>query len=126
MFKKAVKSRWLSFDQAVSSMIDEFPVVVHTLCELDGSEYCPTAHGYLVLLTEFRFLSMLYVLGDVLPILACLSKTFQEGKFNFSQIKPSIRYCKAKLNALVRDSTPVVKLENEIEKVRSMQRSLKT
>ena len=51
-----------------------------------------------------------------LPILACLSKTFQEGKFNFSQIKPSITNCKAKLNALVRDSTPVVELENEIEK----------
>ena len=55
-------------------------------------------------------------MGDVLPILTCLSKTFQEGKFNFFQIKPSIRYCKAKLNAFVRDSTPVVKLENEIEK----------
>ena len=55
-------------------------------------------------------------MGDVLPILACLSKTFQEGKFSFSQIKPSIRYCKAKLNTLVRDSTPAVKLENEIEK----------
>ena len=33
--KKAVKSRWLSFDQAVSSMIDEFQVVVHTVRELD-------------------------------------------------------------------------------------------
>ena len=97
-------------------MIDEFQVVVHTLRELDETEHCSTAHGYLVLLTEFRFLTTLYVLGDVLPILACLSKTFQEGKFNFSQIKPSIRYCKAKLNALVRDSAPVVKLENEIGK----------
>ena len=102
--KKAVKSRWLSFDQAVSSM-----VVVHTLRELDETEHCPTVNGYLVLPTQFRFLSTLYVLGDVLPILACLSKTFQEGKFNFSQIKPSVRYCKAKLNALVRDSTPVLK-----------------
>ena len=81
--KKAVKSRWLSFDQAVSSMIDEFQVVVHILRELDETEHCPIAHGYLVLLTEFRLLSMLYVLGYVLPILACLSKTFQEGKFNF-------------------------------------------
>ena len=46
-FKKAVKSRWLSFDQAVSSMVDEFQVVVHTLRELDETEHCPTAHGYL-------------------------------------------------------------------------------
>ena len=53
-----------------------------------------------------------YVFVDVLPTLACLSKTFQEGKFNFSQIKPS------KLNPLVGDSTPVVKLENEIEKAK--------
>ena len=97
-------------------MFDEFRVVVHTLRELDETEHCPTAHGYLVLLTEFRFLSTLYVLGDVVPILACLSKTLQEGKFNFSQIKPLIRYYKANLNALVGDSTPVVKLENEIEK----------
>ena len=96
-------------------MIDEFQVVVDTLRELDETEHCYTAYGYLALLTEFRFLSTLYVLGDVLPVFACLSKTFQEGKFNFSQIIPSIRYCKAKLNALVRDSTPVVKLENEIE-----------
>ena len=87
-------------------MTDEFQIVVHTLRELDETEYCRTVHGYFVLLTEFRFLSTLYVLFDVLPILACLSKTFQEGKFNFSQIKPT----------LVRDSTPVVKLENGIEK----------
>ena len=103
-------------------MIDEFQVVVHTLRELDETEHCPTAHGYLALLTEFRFLTTLYVLGDVLPILACLSKTFQKGKFNFSQIKPSIRYCKAKLNVLLRDSTPVHKLEMKLRK-RSMQRS---
>ena len=57
-------------------LIDEFQVVVYTLRELDETKHCPTAHGYLVLLTEFRFLSTLYVLGDVLLILACLSKTF--------------------------------------------------
>ena len=59
--KKVVKSRWLSFDQAVSSVIDEFQVAVHTLRELDETEHCPTAHGYLVLRTEFRFLSTLFV-----------------------------------------------------------------
>ena len=69
-------------------MIDEFQVVVHILSELAKTEHCPTAHGYLVLLPEFRFLCTLNVLGDVLLILACLSKTFQESKFNFSQIKP--------------------------------------
>ena len=49
--KEAVKSRWLSFDKAVSSMIDEFHAVVDTLRELGETEHCPTAHGYLVLLT---------------------------------------------------------------------------
>ena len=63
--KKQLNQRWLSFDLAVSSVIDEFQVVVDTLCELDETEHCPTAHGYLVLLTEFWFLSTLYVLGDV-------------------------------------------------------------
>ena len=75
--KKAIKSRWFSFDKAVLSMTDEFQAVAHTLCELDETELCPTAHGYLVLLTKLRFLSTLYVLGDVLPTLAC-----------FHQIKP--------------------------------------
>ena len=42
-------------------MTDEFQVVVHTLRELDKTEQCPTAHGYLVFLTEFRFLSTLYL-----------------------------------------------------------------
>ena len=95
----------LSFDTAVSSMTDDCQVVVHTLREFDETEHCPTVHDYLVLLTEYRFLSTLHELGDILPNLACLSKTFQGGKFNFSQRKPSIRYYKAKLNALVRDST---------------------
>ena len=94
-------------------MTGEFQVVVYTLRKLEETEHYPPAHGNFVLLTECRFLS---TLGDVLLILACLSKTFQEGKFNFSQIKPSIRYFKAKLNALVRDSTPVVELEHEIHK----------
>ena len=107
-------------------MIDEFQVVVHTLHEFDETEHCHCrAHGYLVLLTVFRFLSTLYVLGDVLPILACLSKTSQEGKFNFSQIKPSIRYCKAKLNALLETVPQLLNLEMKLRK-RSMQRSLKT
>ena len=124
-FKKAVKSRWPSFDQAVSSMIDKFQVVFRTLRELDETEHCPIAHGYLVLLTEFMFLSMLYVLCDVLPILACLSKTFQEGKFNFSQKNHQLDTAKQNWIHLLKTVPQLLNLKIKLRK-RSMQRSLKT
>ncbi len=56
----------------------------------------------------------LYVLTDVLPVLSILSKTFQEGNVNFSQIAPSIIRTVASLEAILEQNKALLNLKNDL------------
>ena len=52
------------------------------------------ATGLLKKMKNVRFGTNLFILKEILPILAKLSKTFQAGTINFSCLEPSIQEAK--------------------------------
>ncbi|KAL9972775.1 hypothetical protein ACROYT_G019144 [Oculina patagonica] len=83
--KKACSTRWLSFDKSVAVLYQEYEAVLHTLKALD-EDGCATAHGLFNKLKEGKFLGVLFILKDVLPVLSHLLKAFQGGSVAFSQV----------------------------------------
>lgn len=79
--KMACKTRWLSYEKSVSSLLSEFEAVLQLLHMLPQAN----AAGLLKKVQNAKFVGTLYILGDVLPILSELSLTFQSGYLNFSQ-----------------------------------------
>lgn len=51
-----------------------------------------TATGLLQQTGNLKFISTVYLLHEVLPILGHLSKTFQEGEICLAEIKPALDY----------------------------------
>ena len=102
--KKACKTRWLSFHSAVEAIFDELEAVMKTLTILESDA---TAVGLLKKISNPKFVGCLCILKHVLPSLAKLSKAFQQGSVNFSNIKPSIAYTKQKVNTITETGTPV-------------------
>ena len=84
--KKACSTRWLSFDRSVAAMYQEYEAVLHTLKALDEPDRCATAHGLFNSLKEGKFLGVLFILKDILPVLTHLSKAFQGRSVAFSQV----------------------------------------
>ena len=106
--KKACSTRWLSFDKSVAALYQEYEAVLHTLKALD-EDGCATAHGLFNRLKEGKFLGVLFILKDVLPVLSHLSKAFQGGSVAFSQVVPMINATKASLEELLETNSPVQK-----------------
>ena len=106
--KKACSTRWLSFDKSVAALYQEYEAVLHTLQALEEGG-CATAHGLLKRLKEGKFIGVLFILKDVLPVLSNLSKAFQGGSVAFSQIVPLINETKASLEELLETNSPVQK-----------------
>ena len=71
--KKAVKTRCLSSESSVKSAVENYSAIIQSLMKLESS--CITSTGLLKKINNPRFLSTLYVLNDVLPILADVSRT---------------------------------------------------
>ena len=111
--KKACKTRWLSYEKSVSSLLSEFDALLQFLHRFADSQ--ATAAGLLKKLQNAKFVGTLYILGDVLPILSELSLTFQSRYLNFSQISPSIEMAKLRLSKVLEDKSPLEKLERDID-----------
>lgn len=124
--KKACSTRWLSFDKAVSAAHQEYEALLYTLHMLDEAG-CATAHGLLGRMRDVKFLGTIYILRDVLPILSKLSKAFQAGSVNFSQIIPLVNSTKASLQELLdtNSNTPMKKFALDLESYTSISEDLK-
>ena len=105
---RAVFHSLLSFDRSVAALYQEYEAVLHTLKAL-GEDGCATAHGLFNRLKEGKFLGVLFILKDVLPVLSHLSKAFQGGSVAFSQVVPLINATKASLEELLETNSPVQK-----------------
>lgn len=79
--KKACTTRWLSFDSSVQAVLQ----TLNTLKEKD-----PTSLGLYQKLRCVKFIGIIYMLVEVLPLLTVVSKTFQIGTIDFSKIGPTI------------------------------------
>ena len=109
--KKACKTRWLSFDNAIAAVCSDLPSILQTLCQLKAD---PSCYGLLKKLMKVKKIGTIYILREVLPVLSDLSRVFQQGTINFAHIKPSITVCKEKLVALVDSKSPIKKLQDDL------------
>ena len=73
--KKACQTRWLSFNESVQAIILDYPSVLQSLTQFKDED--AAASGLLTKMNTFKFLSVVYILSEVLPHLAILSKSFQ-------------------------------------------------
>ncbi|CAC5403308.1 unnamed protein product [Mytilus coruscus] len=111
--KKACSTRWLSFDQSVKSVYDEFVAITQTLRNLKEKD--PTADGLLSKMNTVKFLGVIIILHHVLPKLASLSKAFQQENINFSSIACSINFTTDALDDLVKTQEPIHEIEKEMK-----------
>ena len=98
--KKAVASRWLSFDASVGAMIEEF--IAHLQTFEFFKEEDATACGLLTQTRCHKFIGAIYILKEVLAPLAVLSKTLQQGELSFAGLPPAVSYCLAKLDDVLK------------------------
>ena len=109
--KKACKTRWLSFDNAIAAVCSHLSSILQTLRQLKAD---PSCYGHLKKLMKVKKIGTIYIVCEVLPILSDLSRVFQHGTINFAHIKPSITVCKEKLAALVESKSPIKKLQDDL------------
>lgn len=97
--KKAVASRWLSFDASVGAMVQEY--IAHLQTFQFFKEEDATACGLLTQTRSHKFIGTLYILKEILSHLAVLSKTLQQGELSFAGLPSAVSYCLAKLDDVV-------------------------
>ena len=69
--------------------------------EKEGTEcHNAEAAGLLTFVRSFKFIASLYMLSDVMPPLASLSRAFQRKDVNFTVVKPLVHGTKAAVDAL--------------------------
>ena len=114
--KKACKTRWLSTDSAIRSAVENYPAIIQTLLKLEGK--CATSAGLLRHMNTAKFLSTMYILRSVLPILSDVSKAFQRSVVNFSRMKPCVDSAKAALKEIQRSQSPIEEFKSATEKLK--------
>ena len=72
--KKACKTWWLSFDNAIAAVCSELPSILQTLHQLKAD---PSCYSLLKKLMKVEKIGTIYILCEVLPVLSDLSRVFQ-------------------------------------------------
>ena len=92
--------RWLSHEKAVSNLRQCLPSVLASL-EREATERTDAqAHGLAIFVKDSFFVASLYLLADILPTLANLSRAFQKKSIDFSMVKPLVQGTKQCIEAL--------------------------
>ena len=89
--KKACRTRWLSTEQSIDSVFEDYEALLQTLriFKEDGDA---TATGLLSEIGNIKFLGAVYLLHKTLPQLSDLSKAFQKGAVSFAAVSPAVDY----------------------------------
>lgn len=108
--KTACTTRWLSFDSSVhgQAIDSEYEAVLQTLNALKEKD--PTSLGLFQKLKCVKFIGIIYMLVEVLPLLTVVGKTFQIGTIDFSKIGPTLEYTTEKLIAVKENKSPIKRM----------------
>ena len=92
--------RWLSHDKAVHNLRRCFPSVITSLEREAEERNNAEAVGLAKFVKTYNFVAALYMLSDVLPSLAGLSRAFQKHDIDFTVVRPLVIGTKAAIDAL--------------------------
>ncbi len=112
-FHKACRTRWLSSEKAIQGVYNDFVALTQTLRQLK-EEHDSAAIGLLKQIGNFKFLRAVYLLNEVLPILAHLGKDFQKGVVSFAAIDLAIKFT---LEAIADEQKPLISLKKIFQRV---------
>lgn len=82
--------RWLSHEKAVNNLRKCLSAVIISLEREATERTCVEAHGLAVFVQKYEFVATLFMLSDVLPPLAQLSRAFQTENIDFSMVRPLV------------------------------------
>lgn len=116
--KKACRTRWLSLEASVKAVHEDYEAVLQTLAQFEQKD--ATASGLFRKMKSLKFLGVIYIMREVLPVLGDLSRRFQKGSLNFAAILPAINMTKDRLQNLSEDETPLNNLRNDIDSFTDM------
>ena len=97
--KRAVHTRWLSHNQAVTSITCTLNSLLATLERAVVENDDAVARGLLHAMKTYKFVATLYLLCDVLPILS-MSLVFQKENVSLTAILPSVNATISSLSLL--------------------------
>ena len=69
--------RWLSHERAVRAVRQTLPAIVISLEYEANNKSDAQAQGLAYFIQDYRFVASIYMLSDILPVLALLSRAFQ-------------------------------------------------
>lgn len=88
--KAASDTRWLSHDQAVSTIRKILPSLVAHMEQEAETKGDAVALGLVSAIKTYYFVASIYLFSDILPHLSALSCSFQERDIDYSQITTHI------------------------------------
>lgn len=98
--KLAVHVRWLSHDQATTSIRRTLNSLLAALERAVVENDDAVARGLLHAMKTYKFVATLYLLCDVLPILSTMSLVFQKENVSLTAILPSFNATVSSLSLL--------------------------
>lgn len=87
----ATQTRWLSLGKAIKGVHRDYIPLMLTLKYFEEQD--AQASGLLGKMHNAKFIGVVTIMNDILPILNRLSCTFQQGKFSFAHIQPALEKC---------------------------------
>ena len=85
--KKLADTQWLSVDNARQTLVKVLPAVITSL-ESEAEERGQVlAHGLSKVVKQFKFITTLYMMCDVLPVVSHLSQIFQYPDIDLSVLQ---------------------------------------
>lgn len=111
--KKAIHTRWLSHDKAVTAIRRTLPSLLTTLerevAERDDAVAC----GLVRAIKCYKFIATIYLLSDVLPHLSTLSLVFQRENVDLCIVEPQVAATIASLKHLRNQAGPYLQQLDE-------------
>ena len=114
-FKKACRTRWLSTEQSIDSVFEDYEALLQTvrIFKEDGDT---TATRLLSEVRNIKFLGAVYLLHKTLPQLSNLSKAFQKGAVSFAAVSPAVDYNLDELDNVANNFSFISGLKNDLKK----------
>ncbi|XP_020376004.2 uncharacterized protein LOC109920381 [Rhincodon typus] len=110
--KRASRRRRVSFQASVEGAYSDYPTLLRALSQFEQVD--TTACGLVTQMRNVRFAGALYILQEVSPILAGLSKVFRKGTVNYFTLEPSIKYTIYKLNEAAGSREALTRLKADL------------
>ena len=104
--KKAIHTRWLSHDQAVTAIRRTLPSLLTTLEKEVAEKNDAVARGLVHAVKSYNFVATLYLLSDVLPHLSSLNLVFQRESVDLCIVEPQVAATIATLKHLRNQAGP--------------------